>query len=165
VANAATRFNERFASAWAARDWDAVAALHAPALQIDDRRRLLRAQGGAEGSMAALRVLFDVPGSRWVVTPIATRGERLALSRVTFEGEVEGGGGALAIDYLMVDEVDADGRSREIVAFDPDDLDAAYTELDARYDADNDAVHAARGIAIRGFRAFPRAVASRDWEP
>src|SRR4029079_14991712 len=129
-------------SAWAARDWDAVAALHAPALEIDDRRRLLRAQGGAEGSMAAPRRLFELQGIRWLLTPIATRGERLALSRVTFEGEVEGGGGALAIDYLAVDEVDAGGRSRGVVAFDLDDLDAAFAELDRRWDAGEGAAHA-----------------------
>ncbi len=159
--NAATRFNERLTRAWAARDWDAVAMLHTAALQTDDRRRLLQLRVPAEPSMVQLRVLFDVPGSRWVITPIATRGERLALSRILFEGEVEGGGGALAIDYLAIDEVDADGGSVAVILFDPDDLDAAYAELDARWAAGDAAT---RPLESRWLTEYRRFFAARDWE-
>ena len=55
------------------------------------------------------RVLFDVPNGRWITTAIATRGERLVLARLLFQGDVAGGGGALEIDHLSVLEFD-DGR-------------------------------------------------------
>jgi class 3 adenylate cyclase/tetratricopeptide (TPR) repeat protein len=161
VANAATRLNERFARAWAAGDWDSVAALHAPTLHVDDRRRLMQMRVPAEPSMAQLRVLFDVPGSRWTFTPIATRGDRLSLSRVLYEGDVEGGGGPLAIEYLSVDQVDGDGCFIEVVFFDVDDLDAAYTELDTCYVAGEGAAY---GRVAAAMGAFARAISAWDWD-
>jgi hypothetical protein len=158
-ANAATRLNERFTRAWAARDWDALWALYAPTCQFEDRRRLMRLTGGVELTMAQFRVYFEVPNSRWIMTPIATRGERLALTRMRFEGDVDaGGGGDLLIDYLVVDEVDGEGHSVAIVAFDPDDEDAAYAEVDARFEADPAAPQARPRVA------WARAVAQRDWD-
>jgi len=160
MTNAATRFNERLAGAWLARNWDAVMAQHAPTVHTDDRRRLMRMQLPTETSIEQLRFLFDVPGSRWEITPIATRGERLALSRCVYEGNVDNKGGALAIDYLMVDEVDADGRSITVVVFDVDDLDAAYAELDARFKAGDGATYP-RVLATMG---TADAYARRDWD-
>ncbi|HVN87273.1 MAG TPA: nuclear transport factor 2 family protein, partial [Candidatus Binatia bacterium] len=157
-ANAATRLNERFTRAWLARDWDALTALHAPTCQVEDRRRLMRVEGGIDLTMENFRVYFEVPNSRWTITPLATRGERLALSRLLFEGEVVEGGGDLAIDYLCVDEVDGEGRSIAILVFDPDDLDAAYAELDRRYDA-------GEGVALGGLNTLlGQSIAKRDWE-
>jgi class 3 adenylate cyclase/tetratricopeptide (TPR) repeat protein len=158
-ANAATRMNERFLRAWAARDWDALVALHGSNLHVDDRRRLVQLRSLSDDSFALLRVQFEVPNSRWVVTPIATRGTRLALSRVLFEGDVEEGGGELAIDYLAVDEVDANGLSVDLVFFDPDDLDAAYAELDARFGVEVGPV-----ANWESSRRMMRAVSARDWE-
>lgn len=113
----------------------------------------------AEANLTQLRTLFEVPRSRMAMTPVATRGERLALSRILYEGDSDGGGGTLAIDYLGIIESDGDGRLMEIVLFDLDDLDAAYAELERRYDV-------AEGVAHGVFmRAFTAAVASRDWEP
>jgi class 3 adenylate cyclase/tetratricopeptide (TPR) repeat protein len=159
-ANAATRLNERIARAWNARDWDAVMALHAPTGLMDDRRRLMHMQVSGERSFAQLRILFDVPGSHWEMTPVATRGERLALSRLLFAGNVDAEGGALAIDYLVVDEVDADGLSIAVVLFDPDDLDAAYAELDARYEAGEAATLG--GVPSR-YRAVVDALNRHEW--
>jgi ketosteroid isomerase-like protein len=48
-----------------------------------------------------------------------------------------------------------------MVAFDPDDLEAAYAELDERYAA-GEAAPFAQSAA--GVRAFSRALASRDWD-
>ncbi|MBX3023588.1 AAA family ATPase [bacterium] len=156
-ANAATRFNERFVRAWRAGDWQAILALHPPPHCADDRRRLMQMQLPADSSMAQLRFLFDVPGSRFAIRPLATRGERLALSHIVYEGEVGGSGGALAIEYLGLDEVDAEGRSAFVVLFDPDAVDAAHAELDRRYDAGEGAVHG--GVVTR----FIQGVAARDW--
>ncbi|MGH7788431.1 MAG: nuclear transport factor 2 family protein, partial [Candidatus Binatia bacterium] len=160
-ANAATGFNQRLGHAWAARDWGAVSALHASTVHMEDRRRLMQMRVTADDAMTQLRVLFDVPGSRFVITPLATRGERLALSRLLFEGNVDAGGGPLAIDYLALDEVDAAGRSSQVVLFDADDLAAAYAELDARFEAGEGAASPAHGVVMRAFAA---AVVSRDWD-
>ena len=82
------------------------------------------------------RLLFDLPESRFAIELLATRGERLSLHRHEFEGTVPDGGGPLALDpHLALHEVDADGRIVAIVLFDLEDLDAAYAELDARFDA------------------------------
>ena len=159
-ANAATRLNEAIARAWDARDWNAVTAVHAPAGIFDDRRRLLQMRHSGERNLDQLRFFFDVPGSRWEMSPLATRGERLALSRLLFEGNVDAGGGALAIDFLVVDEVDAGGLSTAVVLFDADNLDAAFTELDARYEAGEAKVHE-RASAF--FRRYREVVAAREW--
>jgi len=160
-ANAATRLNERLARAWAARDWDTIAAIHAPSHQLDERRRLMQMRLSATDSMAQLRVLFDAPGSQWVIRPIATRGERLSLSRCLFHGDADAGGGPLAIDYLAVDEVDGEGRFAEIVLFDPDDLDAGYAELHARFAAGEAAAHPR---ALAEWLAMAKALAAHDWD-
>jgi ketosteroid isomerase-like protein len=133
--NAATRLNERFARAWAERDWDTVSGAYVAGHHVDDRRRLMQMRLPDGDARAALRFLFDVPGSRWVVTPLATRGEHLVVSRYVFEGTAGADAGPIAIDYLAIDETNADGRFVETVLFDPDDLDAAYAELDRRYGA------------------------------
>jgi ketosteroid isomerase-like protein len=159
-ANAATRMNEGFARTWAARDWDAFMALHAPQCELDDRRRLMRQEEPTIPHAPTFRVLFDVPGGRWTVTPIATRGERLALSRLLFEGQVGEDGGDLAIDYLCVDEVDAEGLSAVVVVFDLDERDAAYAELDQRYEAGEGAAYS--GVPSR-YRTGIDAINRREW--
>jgi ketosteroid isomerase-like protein/tetratricopeptide (TPR) repeat protein len=155
-ANAATRFNERFLRYWDARDWDAIRAMHRPTCEVDDRRQLMKLESPAEDTF---RFFFDQPNSRWTVTPIATRGERLALSRIELECDVDEEGGAASIDYLVIDDVDLDGFSTAMVTFDPDDLDAAFTELDARWLAS-----LGTGPEMPFLRDFSAALARRDWD-
>jgi hypothetical protein len=124
-----------------ARDWAGFERMVAPTFQLDDRRRLVRLQAGAADFLAGHRVLFDLPDGRWKLELIATRGERLSLHRLSFAASGADGGGRLAYDeHLSIAEVSADGRFLAFVIFDLDDLDAAYAELDARYDA-GDARH------------------------
>ncbi len=157
-ANAATRLNERFMRMWEARDWDGIAALHSPSHHLDDRRPLMRLRVPAADSLAQLRMMFEVSHSRIVITPIATRGERLSLQRLLFGGDVDAAGGALAIDMLSLSELGDDGRVVELLLFDPSELDAAYAELDARFAAAEGAPHMAFAHAYR------RAFAGRDWD-
>ena len=158
--NAATCTLDRFVRASAARDWQALADCFAPSLYFDDRRPLLRMELPKEGFLEQHRVLFDVPNGRWITTAIATRGERLVLARLLFQGDVAGGGGALEIDHLSVLEVD-DGRMNGIVLFEPADLDAAYAELDARFAA-GEAAGCARAWAAPC--AFAAAWNARDFD-
>ena len=66
-------------------------------------------------------------------TAIATRGERLVLSRVR--------AAAFQTEVLNVIEIDAAERIGAGVGFDVDDIDAAFQELDARYLAGEAAAH------------------------
>jgi class 3 adenylate cyclase/tetratricopeptide (TPR) repeat protein len=161
-ANAATRSVDRVTSCFAARDWTGIVAMVDPTMRFCDRRRLIRLEAGAEEFLAGHRVLFEVPGGRWWIPPLATRGERLALHRVRFDGYVAHDGGALAYDeHLCLVEVGAHRRFLATMLFDLDDLDAAYAELDERYVSGEAAQF---GAVTTGARAFAAAVAARDWE-
>jgi hypothetical protein len=160
--NAATREMDRLTNSFHARDWAGIEAGVDPGARFDDRRRMMRLQTGAEEFLAGHRVMFDVPGGRWQFLLLATRGERLALYRVSFKGAVADGGGPLAFDeHLCVAEVGEDGRLVGIVLFDLDALDAAYAELDARYEAGEGATYARAWAA---HRALLGSAADRDWE-
>jgi hypothetical protein len=103
--------------------------------------------------------MFDVPGGRWSIRPLATRGERLSLHRSRFEGDVPHGGGPLDFeDHLCLVEAGADGRIVAIDLFDQGDVDAAYVELDRRFEAGEGA--ALLPLAI----SYLHALAERDWE-
>ena len=68
---------------------------------------------------------------------------------------------------LDVVEIDADDRIAASVVFDPDDIDAAFAELDARYLAGEAAAHAhtwsviARAYAALNRRELP--ATTPDW--
>ena len=65
-------------------------------------------------------------------TVIATRGERLVLDRVRLSARNQAPE-PFYTEVLRVLEIDADNRIAACVAFAPDDIDAAFAELDARY--------------------------------
>jgi len=158
-ANAASRTNRRRADCFNARDWVGVEACAAPDLVFDERRRLLRNTADREVWLAQMRLLFDVPESRFSIDLRATRGEHLSLHLHRFEGVVAGGGGPLAVDdHFALHEVDHDGRIVAIVLFDLEDEDAACTELDARFRA-----RAEHPLAARWVDDFRRGFAARDW--
>src|SRR6185295_8973023 len=91
--------------------------------------------------------------------PLATRGERLSLHGSRFEGNVAQGGGPLSFEeHLCLVEVAADGRFATVDLFDWEDLDAAYVELQTRYEAGEAAMH--RPLVS----AYVRAFAERDWD-
>ena len=159
--NAASRTDRELFECFNARDWPGIEALAAPDLVFDERRRMVRNTCGRDVWLEQFRVLFDVPSSRFRTQLLGTRGERLSLSLHQFTGEVAGGGGPLEMDdHLVLHEVDAEGRLVAIVLFDLEDEDAAWTELDARYEAGEGAAHPASCQLMRG---FDRAVARRDW--
>jgi hypothetical protein len=79
-----------------------------------------------------------------------------------FDGSVADGGGPLAFDeHLCVGEVGADGRFVAIVLFDLDDVDAAYADLDVRYEAGESGEHPLAAKCLADFRA---AESRRDWD-
>ncbi len=161
-ANAASRANRSLGEASNARDFARIEALLAASLVFDDRRRLNRLTVGREEALAHYRFLQEVPRGRFSSTLLATRGERLALHRTHFEGEVAGGGGAVDVEEVLdLAEIDAEGRVVANLLFDLEDEDAAWAELDARFDAGEGLEHPAAAAWCSEFR---RAFASREWD-
>ncbi|HVH16845.1 MAG TPA: nuclear transport factor 2 family protein, partial [Myxococcota bacterium] len=139
-ANAAARTREIFERRWRERDWEGVDACFAPGFRMEDRRALVGLSLSGPEFVANLRLLAETSSSTFETELIATRGERLALSRARFSGEVAGG--AFENWQLSLLEVDEQGRRIAVTLFDVGDLDAAYAELDRRFVAGEGAPHA-----------------------
>ena len=140
--NAASRVNERIYAYYVARDWAAMADLLADDLHSDDRRRVVNADlHGRDAVIESLRYVAELGGLGATSITIATRGERLALIRIRYSLN-DKKPDEFHIDLLQVIEIDADERITAFVTFDPEDIDAAFEELDARYLAGEAAAHA-----------------------
>jgi hypothetical protein len=152
--NAATQLIERHVAHFAARDWVALAEDLADNVATEDRRRVVNAGNmhGREADIANMRALADLGIANIASTIIATRGERLALNRARMTGRDQRPE-AFYTEALSVTEVDADNRLAAQVVFDPDDIDAAFEELDARYLAGEAAPHAHTWSVIAAFYA------------
>jgi hypothetical protein len=135
VETTASRVAARYFEQFAARDWDAMAEILAENFWSDDRRRVVGAgvRRGRDAEITDMRAIADLglTNARRTVV-LATRGERLILSRVRFSGH-DHGPEAFVTEILGIVETDADNRIAATVVFDPDDIDAAFEELDARY--------------------------------
>ncbi|MGO9155528.1 AAA family ATPase, partial [Mycobacterium sp.] len=149
--NTASQAAERFLAHFASRDWDAMAGTLAENFSSDDRRRVVGAgvQHGRNTQIGIMRVIADVALTNVTTTYIATRGERLALTRARFSDRDQGPE-ALLTEALVIVEISADDRIVALISFDPDDFDAAFEELDARYVAGEAAAHARTWSVIAG---------------
>jgi hypothetical protein len=151
--NAASRVAGRVWTCFAAREWAAMAELVADDICTDDRRRVVNAgiRHGRDDHLADMRVLAEM-GANITSTVIATRGERLALNRICSANQEEFG-----VELLSIIEVGADNRALAGVSFDPNDIDAALEELDARYLVGEAADYAHTWSAVAGaFAAINR---------
>ena len=166
--NAASRIVQHLGACFADQDWNALAETLSDDVSTDDRRRVVGAgvRHGRDAEMASLRATAEVGTKSMTGTVMATRGDRLVLSRVRFSGRNEGAEDFLA-EVLGVIEINVDERIGTVVVFDLDDVDAAFGELDARYLAGEAAAHAhtwsviARGYAALNRREIP--ATSPDW--
>jgi SnoaL-like domain len=156
-ANAATRAVLRLSDAAAAREWGRFAALFPAGFRIADRRRMVQLEIDRDPFLDAFRRLFEMTSSTPPDEVLATRGDRLALLRSLWIG-ADGDSGSSEIEWLTIMEVDGRGEPAAAVTFDPDDLDAAYAELDARFDAGEGA---ASGTQMK---LLVRDLAARDWD-
>jgi hypothetical protein len=152
--NAATQVAERLRANFAARDWTARAELLADDCFTDDRRRVVNAgnQHGQDADIANMRAIAALGVANIAFTTIATRGERLALTRARMSGRDQRPE-AFYTETLTILEIDMNNRAAAQVVFDPDDIDAAFAELDARYLAGEAAAHAHTWSAIAGIYA------------
>jgi DNA-binding SARP family transcriptional activator/predicted ester cyclase len=165
--NKASRVGKRLRDAFAARDWATLAGLLAENLHNEDRRRVVNGgiRRGRDSMLEDMRAAVEVDVLGIGATEIATRGERLVLVR----GQTRYGDQpqAFRVDNLAIAELDADGRITAQYMFDPDDIDAAFAELDARYLAGEAAAHAhIWSLVTETYAAFNRHELSKttpDW--
>ncbi|WP_104183299.1 BTAD domain-containing putative transcriptional regulator [Mycobacterium avium] len=156
--NAASQTYERFRSCFTARDWDAMARLLTAETTVDDHRRVVSAETrrGRDVEIANMRAFAGLGATRSTATVIATRGERLVLCRTCIRGEDQQPGG-FHIDMLIIVETSADKRILARIAYDPDDIEAAFDDLNARYVAGDAAAHAHTwGLVTAAFAAINR---------
>src|SRR5262249_7822483 len=126
-------------------------------IAIDDRRRVVNSgiTHGRDAAVANMGSVIDVGLTDISSTVIATRGDRLDLCRTCVSGEDRPE--AFQVEFLSVVEIDADERIVARVLFDPEDVGAAFEELDARYLAGEAAAHAHTWSVIsRSHAAFNR---------
>ncbi|WP_420540831.1 BTAD domain-containing putative transcriptional regulator [Mycolicibacterium septicum] len=151
--NAASRLYAQFNEYLEAPDWDAMANMLADDAYNDDRRRVVSAgiQRGRDAQIANLRAVVDIGVRRFSTVVLATRGDRLALQRTRVSGADQPD--PYGLEMLCVLEIGTDNRFAAAVLFDPDDLDAAFAELDARYLTGEAAAHAQTWSVIAGAQA------------
>jgi hypothetical protein len=160
LTNAAVRMSARGYELSQAGQWDAVAEMLSEDAVAEDRRSGIRTVvSGRDAMLRALHALFD-GGVRVRHEVIAIRGERLALARQHFSGSGRSQGSYEATTLEVVEMAD-DGRSRGVVHFDEDDVDAAMAELDDRHLAGEGALYAE---TLRLGRRFVDATMARDWD-
>ncbi len=155
--NAASRADDRFFAYFGARDWAALAEILSDDSFIDDRSPVVNAGflDGRDAVIAHLRAVADV-GANVTLAVIATRGERLALTRMCSPNR-DPRQGEFVSEKLIVVEIDGDERIAAHIGFGPDDLDAAFAELDTRYLAGEAAAHAHTwSVIAAGYAALNR---------
>jgi ketosteroid isomerase-like protein len=121
----------------------------------EDRRPLVGYR--VEGRDEVLRIwgsIRDIGVTEAIATPIATRGDRLVLSRNLYRGPA---GEAETLGVIETDDEDLFVRA---AAMDTADLDAAYDELDAWYFAGEGAAFAP---TFRRWTQMATAYRTRDW--
>ena len=111
--NAASQMYERFLTYFAARDRHATAEILADDISTDDRRRVVNAglRQGRDVVLAEMPALAEVGVKNVTWDVIATRGGRLALSRVRLSGRDQRPE-AFHTDILDIVEINGDNRSR-----------------------------------------------------
>jgi hypothetical protein len=132
LANAAIATTEHVIAAMIAHDWQAFARLFADDFRMSDRRRMVQLELDREQYFAFTREVADGRTVRACSEVVATRGERLALTRRTYE-LTEADHGPSEIAFLILMELGEDGRIANYVRWDVDDIDAAHAELMARF--------------------------------
>jgi hypothetical protein len=124
---------------------------------LDDRRKLLRDSHDGSMRRRVVETLFEWPTSwRLEIEHVAIRGSRLCLTRQTLR-DTDQADRPTTIELLTVLEVGEDDLAHDFVNFDPDDIDAAIEELDARYLAGEAAAYSHTWSAVMGaYASFNR---------
>src|SRR5207249_783255 len=145
----AAQITERMQAYYMARDWNAVTELLADDYYVDDRRRVVSdvLRQGRDVAIASMRGMASLGVEHTESAVIATRGERLFLSRTRWSGH-DHRPDDFYTEALAIVQTNANNQMAACVLFDHDDIDAAFEELDARYLAGESAAHAPTWWAI-----------------
>ena len=167
--NAASRANARFIACVNARDWDAIASILAEDHYSDDRRRVTGAgiRRGRDADIENVRVVADLGANTTVeVEVIATRGDRLVLTRTRISFDQQQQQQGFVAEVLGVIETNLDGRIAAVIFLDPEDFAAAFEELDARYLTGEASAHADTwSVITSSYAAFNRhELPAADWD-
>jgi hypothetical protein len=130
--NAASRLVAEQEADFTRRDWHSFRAALGPGFTVDDRKRTAAVHFDEAQSIATLRYAFDLPGLVWHRALIATRGDRLALTRDEIVARLS----TSEVDYeassLTLVELGPDGGVSRHTVFELDDVAVAVAALDAR---------------------------------
>jgi ketosteroid isomerase-like protein len=158
--NACTRTWEQLRETFAEKRWDAHRRSVAEGVVMEDRRSGLRnTLAGVDAYMETARIISGL-SPELTSDVVAVRGDRLALTRDTYREPTEQEG-AFEVEALTLLEVDSDVQLVLFVSFDPEELDAAFAELEQRYVEGEGAAFA---DAFRPIRTVFEAYNARDWE-
>jgi class 3 adenylate cyclase/tetratricopeptide (TPR) repeat protein len=138
------------------RDWDALRACFSPSFGGNDHRRGMTNFDSTP--VDSYRTATELGLAEMLYTPIAIRGESLALAEEVFRGR---GAAAAEVRLIVVNEVDRDGRIVYAANYDSDDFESALAELDERYVAREGKAFAATWSYVVGGH---RAMNARDWD-
>jgi class 3 adenylate cyclase/tetratricopeptide (TPR) repeat protein len=138
IENAWSRVGRRYTEAWSPDRLDDLSEFIAPGIVRRDRRSIIAAPEtvGRDGFAGSTRGFADAGYTGFTFEPIAVRGERLGLCINTWSNE-----GGFTSRFLIVGEMDADGRIVYVEEYDDTDVDAALDGLEERYVAGEGAVH------------------------
>jgi ketosteroid isomerase-like protein len=154
--NRAVRTGRRFQQLFAERDWNGFGALLTEDSTFEDRRVGMRFTiSGREARVQNMRTIVEVGARRATFTPLATRGELLALYRMFVRGDDPGQD--FQVEMLQLDEYDDRGLLALTLTFDPEDLEGAFAELDERF-------MAGEGAPRSSLTNGAASVAERNWE-
>ena len=155
--NAASRTRSQVLSLFNTGRFDEARALLTDDLERVDRRTVVSMPTtlGLHDFVEASRASLEAGFTHQSHVPIAVRGDRLELSRVTLRS-AEG----YELVFLSIIEIDESGRVRGTTSFDEDAFDDAIAELDARYVAGEGASHVRMlDTAVRTLAALQ----AEDW--
>ncbi|WP_198048950.1 BTAD domain-containing putative transcriptional regulator [Mycobacterium triplex] len=155
--NAASQACARYLERVVARDWPGVAEVLADDYYTDDRRHLVGGGiYGRDAEIVSAKAQVNAGITQISPTVLAVRGERLALSHLRYLAR-DHALDAFVVEILIVVEVNADGQCAASVAFDVEDIDAAFEELETRYLAGEAANHAGTwSVITRAYDALNR---------
>jgi hypothetical protein len=156
--NAASRARDRAGTAFEAGDWQATRELTSADFTFDDRRKRSLVRGDVELWIKNMAFIRSLPDVRLRRERIGTVGDRIALECMSWAGGPEGG--EFESEFLVLTEVDADGRLKTSMTFDVDDRRAAFDEAQACFVAGEAAAIGGQAPIVALGRAFQQ----HDWE-
>jgi hypothetical protein len=131
MSTAAIAAMERVYRSFDAQDWNAVRAACSSRFTWEDRRPIVGMSGDVELMIASARERLASGAHHERREVIGTAGDRVAVSRILWAGGPADG--RFQVEFLAVNEIDADGLCTALIFFDPEDPRVAQREAWARW--------------------------------